>query len=345
MSIGKVIRRYRKEKNMTQEEMASRLGVTAPAVNKWENENSFPDITLLAPIARLLGISLDTLLSFREGLTQEEINGIIYELDERLKTAPYEECFQWAKEKLEQYPNCEGLMVSIAVVLEAQLMLQELSDTDRYENYILSLYERTLRSGDEALRIRAADSLFALYMRKKQYEKAETYLEYFSSQNPDKKIKQARIYSETGRTQEAYKEYEELLFETYGRISMSLQGMYSLAVRDNDMERAHKLVEKQQDIGRCFEMGRFQEVSGGLELATMERDADAVIRIMRDMLDAILQISGFRNSFLYEHMRFKEPRAEFVAEMRENLLQCFRDEETFGFLKGDERWAAICSQE
>ena len=37
MQIGQVIRKYRKEQNMTQEEMASFLGVTAPAVNKWEN--------------------------------------------------------------------------------------------------------------------------------------------------------------------------------------------------------------------------------------------------------------------------------------------------------------------
>ena len=56
MQIGETIRKYRKEKSMTQEEMAKRLGVTPPAVNKWENGNSFPDIMLLAPIARLLGI-------------------------------------------------------------------------------------------------------------------------------------------------------------------------------------------------------------------------------------------------------------------------------------------------
>ena len=50
MQIGEVIRTYRKRKDMTQEEMARRLGVTAPAVNKWEKGNSLPDITLLAPI-------------------------------------------------------------------------------------------------------------------------------------------------------------------------------------------------------------------------------------------------------------------------------------------------------
>ena len=73
MTIGKVIRKYRKLANLTQEEMAVRLGVTAPAVNKWENENSCPDITLLAPIARLLNISLDTLLSFQEDLNSPRV--------------------------------------------------------------------------------------------------------------------------------------------------------------------------------------------------------------------------------------------------------------------------------
>lgn len=62
MKTGEVIRMYRKNRNLTQEEMASRLGVTAPAVNKWENNVSLPDITLLAPIARLLETTPDTLV-------------------------------------------------------------------------------------------------------------------------------------------------------------------------------------------------------------------------------------------------------------------------------------------
>ena len=54
--VGVFIKKYGKEAGMTQEEMANRLGVTTPAVNKWENSNSKPDIELLAPIARLLDI-------------------------------------------------------------------------------------------------------------------------------------------------------------------------------------------------------------------------------------------------------------------------------------------------
>ncbi len=47
MMLGKVIRKYRKERNFTQEEMAERLGVTASAVNKWEREVTCPDIAYL----------------------------------------------------------------------------------------------------------------------------------------------------------------------------------------------------------------------------------------------------------------------------------------------------------
>ena len=85
MLIGDVIRKYRKQAGITQEEMARRLGVTTPAVNKWEKNNTQPDITLLAPIARLLGITTDTLLSYRESLSPEEIAAFVKKLDQDLE--------------------------------------------------------------------------------------------------------------------------------------------------------------------------------------------------------------------------------------------------------------------
>lgn len=341
MSIGKVIRKYRKIKNMTQEEMAERLGVTAPAVNKWENENSFPDIMLLAPIARLLGISLDTLLSFREDLTMEEINEIVREVDQKIKEMPYEEVFGWVKEKLEEYPNCETLILNLAILLDAQRMVQELPNGADYDEYLCSLYIRILDSEDEAIRLRAADCLVGFYRRQKQYEKAEKYLEYFSIQNPERKRKQAEIYAETGRVEEAYRAYEELLFADYGRASMELHGMYMLALKDKDMERARMLVDKQGELARCFEMGKYHEVSCRLEIATVEKDSDKVIALMEEMLSSVEKIGDFRKAPLYEHLEFKEMKEEFVAGTKENLLKCFREEETFGFLKEDERWKEL----
>ena len=59
--LGQSIAAYRKDRAMTQEQLAQELGVTAQAVSKWENGQSYPDISLLAPMADIFEVSLDEL--------------------------------------------------------------------------------------------------------------------------------------------------------------------------------------------------------------------------------------------------------------------------------------------
>lgn len=338
MQLGEVIKKYRKNKNMTQEEMARRLGVTAPAVNKWENGNSFPDITLLAPIARLLDVSLDTLLSFREELTTEEIAQIVCEADRKLKEETYDEAFRWAKKKLEEYPNCEQLIWQIAVIFDAQRIIKGIPDTEAYDAYLHSLYVRVLKSQDETIRSQAANSLFAFHMRKKQYDKAEEVLAYLSKQNPERKRKQAELYGETGRIEEAYKTYEELLFMNCQIINAIFYGMYMLAARSQDMPRARMFAEKQEEIARCFEMGRYYETSYKLDIAVLEKDTKTALTAMEEMLSSVEQLGSYCKAPLYEHMKFKEVNPDFLKKVKDDLREYFRDEEKFGFLKDDKRW-------
>ena len=180
MQIGETIRKYRKERNMTQEEMAKRLGVTPPAVNKWENGNSYPDIMLLAPIARLLDISVDTLLSFRGELTDEEIRQIMSEADEKFKNDSYEEAFAFIRKMLEKYPNSEQLAWQLALMLDAHRIFGEVKDPEQYDLFITECYTRALESKNEDIRYKAAESLYNLWLRKEQYEEAEKCLEYMS---------------------------------------------------------------------------------------------------------------------------------------------------------------------
>lgn len=64
-TIGNRIAKFRKVKGLTQEELASMLGVSSQAVSKWENDASCPDISLLPQLCRTLGISTDELLTGR----------------------------------------------------------------------------------------------------------------------------------------------------------------------------------------------------------------------------------------------------------------------------------------
>ena len=60
--VGDMISKTRQNRNMTQEEFASRLGVTPQAVSRWERGNSLPDISLIKGICDILSISANTLL-------------------------------------------------------------------------------------------------------------------------------------------------------------------------------------------------------------------------------------------------------------------------------------------
>lgn len=368
MQIGQIIRQYRKEKDMTQEEMANRLGVTAPAVNKWEKGSSMPDIMLLAPIARLLGISLDTLLSFREELTREEIQDIIYTLNSMLREQSFEEAFAYAKGKIAQYPNCEYLILEAAVLLNAERMKAKsetgeketvvpvLFDPERlgkqmkecgedgeheYDTVINGWLTGALKSEQEQIRTMAADALFAFYLNDKQYEKAEECLVYYSEQNPERKCKQARIYSKMGRTEEAYKTYEELLFSMYQTTNLLFQSIGALALQDQNMDKARAMADKQSALAEIFEMGEYYRSCCRFELAVMEQDVEETVTVMQRLLASMDDIDHFTKSALYEHMTFREIRPEFVAQIREDLLKSFQDEETLGFLQGDVRWEKL----
>ena len=61
--IGALIARLRKEKGMTQQELAAQLDITDKAVSKWERSPSCPDISILPQVAEILGVTVDDLLS------------------------------------------------------------------------------------------------------------------------------------------------------------------------------------------------------------------------------------------------------------------------------------------
>ncbi len=70
-TIGKRIAAHRKRLGLTQDQLAAKLGVTAQAVSKWENDQSCPDISALPKLAEIFGISTDALLGYEDGAVHE----------------------------------------------------------------------------------------------------------------------------------------------------------------------------------------------------------------------------------------------------------------------------------
>ena len=68
MDLGRNIYELRKEKGVTQEELAAELGVTAAAVSKWEKGNTLPDVLMVCELADHFGVTTDALLGRKKDL-------------------------------------------------------------------------------------------------------------------------------------------------------------------------------------------------------------------------------------------------------------------------------------
>lgn len=71
LNIGTNIKRLRLAKGYTQEQLAELLCVSGAAVSKWEAKNTYPDITLLLPLAEIFGVGVEALLGYDEAAAEE----------------------------------------------------------------------------------------------------------------------------------------------------------------------------------------------------------------------------------------------------------------------------------
>jgi len=79
ITIGDNIKRLRKTRNITQEQLAEVLGISVTAVSKWERCETYPDITLLFPLAHYFGTTLDELMGYDEEKIRAEIDETLAE--------------------------------------------------------------------------------------------------------------------------------------------------------------------------------------------------------------------------------------------------------------------------
>ncbi len=92
-----------RERGLTQEELAGRIGVTAQAISKWENETGLPDISQIVPLATELGVRTDVLF----GLDPQDAETAVQKAAvlEKEKNYSAEQSAALWKDMLKQYPK------------------------------------------------------------------------------------------------------------------------------------------------------------------------------------------------------------------------------------------------
>lgn len=208
LNIGEIILRLRKLKNLTQEQLASMVGVSAGAVSKWENGNSTPDITLLAPLARALNTSLDELLSFQSQLSETEVITIKQELIKAFLHDGYAAGEEKCLLLLNEYPNSIQLKCEVAGLIYMYLMMAE-EPTEEFiktkQLYSLNLFKQVIDSRDPKYTQMALFSTAHIQMTMNNYEESEKALKELPSNPIDPSVLYTRLYLEQGKNMEASK--------------------------------------------------------------------------------------------------------------------------------------------
>ena len=144
MTIGERIKSLRKKNDLTQEKLADYLCVSYQAVSKWECGVSNPDITMIAPLAKLFGVSADELL----GITELDDDKTRKRYDAALKKHRngQDHCgsYWWAKEAFLTYPQNYHYLEWLANA-EYQLAFDESQAEKQSSEYFEELIENSLR--------------------------------------------------------------------------------------------------------------------------------------------------------------------------------------------------------
>lgn len=105
MYIGENIKRLRKEKNVTQEKLAEHLNISCQAVSKWERDETYPDITLIIPLASYFGVSTDELLGVDDAKNEQKIREYLDEYDRLSNLGREKEKYDFICKAYKEFPN------------------------------------------------------------------------------------------------------------------------------------------------------------------------------------------------------------------------------------------------
>lgn len=116
INIARTIASKRKEKGITQSDLANFIGVSKASVSKWEIGQSYPDITFLPQLAAYFDISIDDLMGYEPQMTNEDIRKLYKELSVEFTTKPFDEVVSRCRNITKKYFSCFPLLYQIGVL-------------------------------------------------------------------------------------------------------------------------------------------------------------------------------------------------------------------------------------
>ena len=171
IKIGTIIKQLRSENHITQDTLATAMGVTPQAISRWESEGGYPDMELLPALADFFSVSIDELLGYRRSERERELAHIKKELERLAEVGSVDERIAYARSAFARYPNDYEIRDHLAVAL--YFSWEENRDKDLFleiEGLLKTVVEECR---DEDTRYDAIGTLITLYKETEQSDKVK----------------------------------------------------------------------------------------------------------------------------------------------------------------------------
>ena len=234
-NMGQIIKRLRKERNLTQEELAEQLNISAQAISKWENGTSMPDISQVVPLANYFGVSTDTLFS-RESKNDDAVKSLVQTIENDTKYN-FNICFERLKILLNEYPS--NLIVLDAIVRYGTLLItpqQNNSQVFLDTIHSADLYIRNAKKTGDIVRMNA--NKIDIYAHAGRYAEAEDLAKELKMPIISSEMYLAHINEKRGNYTEEIRHEQESIALLLGYIAGELERL-AVAYRNNgELEKA-----------------------------------------------------------------------------------------------------------
>jgi transcriptional regulator with XRE-family HTH domain len=116
VNVGKIISSKRKEKGVTQDDLANFIGISKSSVSKWETGLSLPDIAHLPQLASYFNTSIDELMGYEPQMTNEDITKLYNELSKEFTTKSFDEVISRCRIIIKKYFSCFPLLYRMGLL-------------------------------------------------------------------------------------------------------------------------------------------------------------------------------------------------------------------------------------
>ncbi|MDF2512634.1 MAG: hypothetical protein K0S04_2500 [Herbinix sp.] len=260
IQIGRIIAIHRKEKGITQEELANHLGVSKPAVSKWESGQSYPDILLLPELASYFDITIDHLIGYEPQMTKEDVRKLYHRLAKDFAEKPFTQVYEECEGYLKKYFSCWELQYRMGLLLinHSSLAGSQEAAINIMER-VLKLYQRIEKSCDEVIMVKMALKMQSLcHLMLQQPLEAIDILEDIQELYMPAESMLVKAYQMKGDQQKAL---EHLQGYTYMNLVTMLGAATDyLAMYAGQPEKMKFYYDLFLDLGRLFEVEELHSV-------------------------------------------------------------------------------------